>query len=149
MQIHVHEQTKQLLLLKSRMINKTTIICHIYRRKIDKNCPVSSMTLDKYVRFLPIWMFNNPPVVDILKDITCDLLLMTAAPPIRISDWINMSVGVKPARFPRWQRVGVSQGDLGAIGHIEGLSFGEGSQTSLTIKKKIFNTSIMLQKHHW
>lgn len=101
MQIHVHEQTKQLLLLKSRMINKTTIICHIYRRKIDKNCPVSSMTLDKYVRFLPIWMFNNPPVVDILKDITCDLLLMTAAPPIRISDWINMSVGVKPAMFPR------------------------------------------------
>lgn len=29
----------------------------------------------------------------------------------------------------------MSQGDLGAIGHIEGLSFGEGSQTSLTKKR--------------
>lgn len=29
----------------------------------------------------------------------------------------------------------MSQGDLGAIGHIEGLSFGEGSQTSLTKKE--------------
>lgn len=50
---------------------------------------------------LPIGMLNNPPVVDILKHITCDLLLMTAAPPIRISDWINMSMGVEPAGFPR------------------------------------------------
>lgn len=69
---------------------------------------------------------------------------MTAAPPIRISDWINMSMGVEPAGFPGWQRVGVSQGDLGAIGHIEGLSFGEGSQTSLTKKEDMFNIYMML-----
>lgn len=58
------------------------------------------LALDKYVILLPIRMLNNPPVVDILKHITCDLLLMTAAPPIWISDWINMSMGVEPAGFP-------------------------------------------------
>lgn len=40
--------------------------------------------------------------------------------------------------------MGVSQGDLGAIGHIEGLSFGEGSQTSLTKKEDMFNIYMML-----
>jgi hypothetical protein len=45
-------------------------------------------------------MFNDPPVVDIFKYITCDLLLMTAAPPISVSDWIYMSMGVEPAWFP-------------------------------------------------
>lgn len=38
----------------------------------------------------------------------------------------------------------MSQGDLGAIGHIEGLSFGEGSQTSLTKKEEMFNIYMML-----
>lgn len=38
----------------------------------------------------------------------------------------------------------MSQGDLGAIGHIEGLSFGEGSQTSLTKKEDMFNIYMML-----
>lgn len=38
----------------------------------------------------------------------------------------------------------MSQGDLGAIGHIEGLSFGEGSQTSLTKKEEMFNIYMMI-----
>lgn len=42
----------------------------------------------------------------------------------------------------------MSQGDLGAIGHIEGLSFGEGSQTSLTKKEDMFLHDAILRSVH-
>lgn len=42
-------------------------------------------------------VFNNPPVIDIFKTVTRDLLLVGATPPIRILDRVVMSMGMKPA----------------------------------------------------
>ena len=76
-------------------------------------------------------MLDNPPIVDVLEDVTRDLLLVTTAPSVGVPDGIDVGVGVEPAGFPRGQGVGVSQGDLGTVGHMEGLTLGQGSQTSL------------------
>lgn len=45
--MYIHEQTKQLLLLKkkTRIINITSIIFHLYGWQIDKNCQESSVQL--------------------------------------------------------------------------------------------------------
>lgn len=38
---------------------------------------------------LPARVFDDPPVVDVFKGITCDLLLVRAAPPILIPEHTN------------------------------------------------------------
>ena len=83
-------------------------------------------------------MFYDPPIIHIFEDITCDLLLMTGSPPVRVSDRVDMSMRVEPARSSRnWVKC-VTQGDLGAVGYIQGLSFCKGGQSSLEIQQNIY-----------
>lgn len=76
---------------------------------------------------LLFWLLHDPPVVDVLVAVACHLLLVGGASAIRILHGINSVVGVQPT----CAAVGVSQGDLGAVKHLDGLVCNDGCQAAL------------------
>lgn len=66
-------------------------------------------------QLLPARIFDDPPVVDIFEGITGDLLLVRAAPPIVIPDWIVDFVRMEPAGD--WLGDRASQSHLTPVSH--------------------------------
>lgn len=80
---------------------------------------------------VPVWVLNNPPVVNVFKNVAGDLLLVTASTVVRVTNRVQMRVRMQPARTIGYV-VCLSQRYLRPISNVQGLALGYGCQTTLT-----------------
>lgn len=72
-------------------------------------------------------LLDNPPVVDVLVAVARHLLLVGGASAVSVLNRVNRVMGVQPTGAA----VGVAQGDLGPMQHLDGLVGHDGRQAAL------------------